>query len=224
MGFKIHGSVLQFRLDALEMHKYNKKPFVSDEKRERVERVIEEMWYRPNALARSLRSGETNTIGLILPDSANPYFDEVGRTIEMAAFDAGYSVILCNTENDLEREHIYLDVLTKKQIDGMIFLGFGEDFDSSKTLLDMHIHVVAMDQGHPYLEMDVVTSDNLQGGRLATQHLILLGHKRIGCISGPSKVNLSAQRVTGYIKALEQADMVVDRNLITSGDFHPGSG
>lgn len=106
MGFKIHGSVLQFRLDALEMHKYNKKPFVSDEKRERVERVIEEMWYRPNALARSLRSGETNTIGLILPDSANPYFDEVGRTIEMAAFDAGYSVILCNTENDLEREHI----------------------------------------------------------------------------------------------------------------------
>ena len=205
-------------------HVINNTRFVSEEKRKRVEQVIDEMGYRPNALARSLRSGETCTIGLILPDSANPYFAEVGRSIEIAAFEAGYSVILCNTENDLEKEHIYLDVLTKKQIDGMIFVGTGEDFDSCKTLLDMHVHVVAMDRDYPDLEMDVVISDNLQGGRLATQHLIALGHKRIGCIAGPSKVNLSAQRVTGYVQTLEQAGLAVDRDLIISGDFHPGSG
>ncbi len=205
-------------------HVINKTRFVSDEKRERVERVIEEMGYRPNALARSLRSGETYTIGLILPDSANPFFAEVGRSIEGAAFDAGYSVILCNTENDLEKEHTYIDVLAKKQVDGMIFVGTGEDFDSYKTLLDMHVHVVAMDRDYPDLEMDVVTSDNLQGGKLATQYLIGLGHKRIGCIAGPSKVNLSAQRVTGYIQTLEQAGLAVDQGLIVSGDFHPGSG
>jgi LacI family transcriptional regulator len=205
-------------------HVINKTRFVSDEKRESVERAIEEMGYFPNALARSLRSGDTYTIGLILPDQANPFFAEVGRSIEAAAFEAGYSVILCNTENDIEKERIYMDVLTKKQIDGMIFVGAGEDYDSYKKLLDMKVHVVAMDRNYPDLEMDVVTSDNLQGGKLATQHLIGLGHKRIGCIAGPSKVNLSAQRVTGYIQALEQAGLAVDQSLIISGDFHPGSG
>ena len=117
-----------------------------------------------------------------------------------------------------------MDVLTKKQIDGMIFVGTGDDYDSYKKLLDMKVHVVAMDRDYPDLEMDVVISDNLQGGKLATQHLIELGHKRIGCIGGPSKVNLSAQRVTGYIQTLEEAGLAVDQSLILSGDFHPGSG
>jgi LacI family transcriptional regulator len=205
-------------------HVINNTRFVSAETRQHVERAIEEMGYRPNALARSLRSGETCTIGLILPDSANPFFAEVGRSIEMAAFKAGYSVILCNTENDIDKEHSYIDVLINKQIDGLIFVGAGEDYDSYKKLLDMHVRVVAMDRDYPDLEMDVVITDNLQGGKLATQHLIEMGHKRIGCISGPSKVNLSAQRVTGYIQALEQAGLAVDQNLIMSGDFHPGSG
>jgi LacI family transcriptional regulator, galactose operon repressor len=205
-------------------HVINKTRFVSEDTRLRVELAIEEMGYRPNALARSLRSGESYTIGLILPDSANPFFAEVGRSIEIAAFEAGYSVILSNTENDVEKECIYIDVLIKKQIDGMIFVGTGEDIDSYKGLLDLNIPVVAMDRDYPDLKMDVVISDNLQGGRLATQHLIALGHTRIGCIAGPSKVNLSAQRVTGYIQSLEQAGLAVDRDLIISGDFHPASG
>jgi LacI family transcriptional regulator len=205
-------------------HVINKTRFVSEETRERVEMAIEKMGYRPNALARSLRSGESYTIGLILPDSANPFFAEVGRSIEIAAFEAGYSVILSNTENDVDKECIYIDVLIKKQIDGMIFVGTGEDIDSYKGLLDLNIPVVAMDRDYPELKMDVVISDNLQGGRLATQHLISLGHKRIGCIAGPSKVNLSARRVIGYIQSLEQAGLAVDRNLIISGDFHPKSG
>jgi LacI family transcriptional regulator len=205
-------------------HVINKTRFVSDETRGRVERAIEEMGYRPNALARSLRSGETHTIGLILPDSANPFFAEVGRSIEGAAFDVGYNIILCNTENNIEKEHTYIDVLAKKQVDGMIFVGAGEDYDSYKKILDMKIRVVAMDRDYPDLEMDVVISDNLQGGKLATQHLIDLGHKRIGCITGPSKVNLSALRVTGYVETLEQAGLPVDQSLIVTGDFHPESG
>jgi LacI family transcriptional regulator len=205
-------------------HVINNTRFVSDEKRERVERAIEEMEYHPNALARSLRSGETHTIGLVLPDSANPFFAEVGRSIEGAAFNVGYSVILCNTENNLEKERKYIERLAEKQVDGMIFVGAGEDYDSYKKLLDMKIRVVAMDRDYPDLKMDVVISDNLQGGKLATQHLIGLGHKRIGCITGPSKVNLSAQRVTGYIQSLEEASLVIDQNLIISGDFHPESG
>ena len=124
----------------------------------------------------------------------------------------------------LKKRHKYIDVLAEKQVDGMIFVGAGEDYDSYKKLLDMKVHVVAMDRDYPNLEMDVVITDNLQGGKLATQHLIALGHRRIGCITGPSKMNLSAQRVTGYIQSLEEAGLAVDRNFIISGDFHPGSG
>jgi LacI family transcriptional regulator len=205
-------------------HVINNTRFVSDEKRERVERAIEEMGYHPNALARSLRSGETHTIGLVLPDSANPFFAEVGRNIEGAAFNVGYSVILCNTENDLKKENKYIDVLAENHVDGMIFVGAGEDRDSYRKLLDLKVHVVAMDRDYPDLKMDVVITDNLQGGRLATQHLIGLGHQRIACITGPSKVNLSAQRVTGYIQSLQEAGLGFDKDLIISGDFHPESG
>jgi LacI family transcriptional regulator len=205
-------------------HVINKTRFVSEETRTRVEKVIQEMGYQPNALARSLRSGETKTIGLVLPDSSNPFFAEVGRWIERAAFDVGYNIILCNTENNLTKENVYLDVLVKKQVDGMIFVGAGEDYESYKKLLDMKVHVVALDRNYPDVEMDVVTTDNLQGGKLATQHLIDQGHKTIGCITGPSKVNLSALRVTGYVQTIENAGLPVEEKLIIAGDFHPESG
>ena len=205
-------------------HVINRTRFVSDEKRERVERAIEEMDYRPNALARSLRNGYTHTLGLILPDSANPFFAEVGHSIEIAAFQAGYSVILCNTENDFAKENLYIDVLTKKQVDGMIFVMMGERNDSLKKLVEMEVPTVVMDRDLPGLEMDVVLADNHQGGVLAVDHLISMGHKRIGCIAGPSSINPSSRRLAGYKQALQAANLVAEPELIMNGDFHPESG
>jgi len=205
-------------------HVINRTRFVSDEKRERVERAIEEMDYRPNALARSLRNGYTHTLGLILPDSANPFFAEVGHSIEIAAFQAGYSVILCNTENDFAKENLYIDVLTKKHVGGMIFVMMGERTDSLKNLVEMEIPTVVMDRDFPGLEMDVVLADNHQGGVLAVDHLISMGHKRIGCIAGPSSINPSSRRLAGYKQALQAANLVAEPELIMNGDFHPESG
>jgi LacI family transcriptional regulator len=185
---------------------------------------MDELGYRPNALARSLRSGQTHTLGLILPDSANPFFAEVGHSIESAAFKAGYSVILCNTENDFEKESLYVDVLTNKQVDGMIFITTGERRDSLNRLVEMGIPTVVMDRDFPDLVLDVVLADNLQGGVLATQHLISLGHKRIGCLAGPSRINPSSRRLAGYQQALQAANLVIDPGLIMNGDFHPESG
>lgn len=205
-------------------HVINETRFVSDAVREQVVQAMRTLNYQPNALARSLRSGHTNTLGLILPDSANPFFAELGHSIENAAFEAGYSVILCNTENDLQKETLYMDVLTKKLVDGMIFVATGDHSDTLKKLKDLEIPVVVMDRDFPGLDLEIVLTDNLQGGVLATEHLISLGHKKIGCIAGPSGINPSSQRVTGYVQALQRAGLEIDPQLIASGDFHPEAG
>ncbi len=205
-------------------HVINETRFVSESVREQVMQAMQTLNYQPNALARSLRSGHTNTLGLILPDSANPFFAEMGHSIEKAAFEAGYSVIFCNTENDIERESFYLDVLTKKQVDGMIFVSTGENKESLKKLVELQIPTVVLDRDLAGIKMDCVQADNMQGGYLATRHLISLGHRRIGCIVGSSKVTPSSQRVTGYQKACEEFGIAVDTNLIVRGHFNPESG
>jgi len=204
-------------------HVINNTRFVSKDVQRRVRAAMDELGYRPNALARSLRRGETHTLGLVLPDSANPFFAEVGRCIESAAFELGYSVILCNTEGDSAKEHLYLDVLSKKQVDGVIFVATGHQADALRVLL-RQMPVVVVDRDLPDVEVDAVLADNRRGGYLATQHLVDLGHRRIGCIAGPSNVTPSAQRVTGYREALFEANLPVDESLILRGDFHPESG
>lgn len=205
-------------------HVINDTRFVSQETRDRVLAAINELSYRPNALARSLRRGKTNTIGLILPDSANPFFAEIGHSIEDAAFNLGYSVILCNTERDTHREQLYVDVLSKKQVDGIIFVATGEQVDSLNFLLSQDVPVVLIDRDLPNSEVDAVLTDNQQGGYLAARHLIELGHRRIACIAGPSHITPSAERIIGYRRALEEAGLPYDETLVMSGDYHPESG
>ncbi|WP_322806462.1 LacI family DNA-binding transcriptional regulator [Thermanaerothrix sp.] len=205
-------------------HVINNTRFVSPEARERVLQAMEELGYRPNVLARSLRRGETRTLGLILPDSANPFFAEVARAIEDAAFREGYNVILGNSENELEKERLYVEVLTTKQVDGLIFVAAGDRSQSLEGLVRQGLPVVVVDRQLTHLDVDTVLADNLQGGLLATRHLIHLGHRRIGCITGPSHLTPSAQRVIGYRQALGEAGLRIEEDLIVRGDFSPRSG
>jgi LacI family transcriptional regulator len=183
-----------------------------------------ELNYRPNALARSLRQGKTNTLGLVLPDSANPFFAEISRSIEDEAFNKGYSVFLCNTELDTQRELFYVDVLSKKQVDGIIFVAAGDQADSLDFLVREGMPVVMIDRNVPNVQVDAVLPDHQLGGFLATQHLLQLGHTRIACIAGPSSITPSAERITGYRNALEQAGISYDENLVIRGDYHAQSG
>ncbi len=204
-------------------HVLNNTRFVSPETRERVVAAMNELDYRPNALARSLRSGKTNTLGLILPDSSNPFFAEIGRSIEDAAFELGYNLFLCNTEGDVERERVYVDALSKKQVDGIIFVAAGDQVDSLNSLLSQEMPVIMIDRDLPNIEVDAVLTDNQHGGYLATRHLIELGHRRIACIRGPSSVTPSGERVVGYRQALEEAGIAYDESLVIRGDYHPDS-
>lgn len=205
-------------------HVINNTRFVTQETRDRVLTAMTALNYRPNALARSLRQGKTNTIGLVLPDSANPFFAEISRSIEDEAFKKGYSVFLCNTELDTERELFYVDVLSKKQVDGIIFVAAGDQSDSLDYLRRENMPVVLIDRNLPNVQVDVVLTDHQLGGYLATRHLIGLGHQRIACIAGPSTITPSAERITGYQKALEEAGLPCDENLILRGDYHAQSG
>jgi LacI family transcriptional regulator len=205
-------------------HVINNTRLVSQETRERVLAAMDALNYRPNALARSLRQGKTNTLGLVLPDSANPFFAEISRSIEDEAFKKGYSVFLCNTELDIQRELFYVDVLSKKQVDGIIFVAAGDQVDSLDFLRSRNMPVVLIDRDLPNVEVDAVLSDNQLGGFLATRHLLDLGHTRIACIAGPSSITPSAERIIGYRRALEEAGLSYDENLILRGDYHAQSG
>lgn len=205
-------------------HVINNTRLVSQETRERVLAAMAALNYRPNALARSLRQGKTNTIGLVLPDSANPFFAEISRSIEDEAFKRGYSVFLCNTELDPQRELFYVDVLSKNQVDGIIFVAAGDQADSLDFLRGEGMPVVMIDRDLPNVEVDAVLTDHQLGGFLATRHLLELGHKRIACIAGPSSITPSAERITGYRKALEQAGLSANEDLIMRGDYHAQSG
>src|SRR5574339_649836 len=144
-------------------HVINNTRLVSQETRERVLTAMAALDYRPNALARSLRQGKTNTLGLVLPDSANPFFAEISRSIEDEAFKKGYSVFLCNTELDTERELFYVDVLSKKQVDGIIFVAAGDQADSLDFLVQQNMPVVMIDRDLPNVQVDVVLTDHQRG-------------------------------------------------------------
>jgi LacI family transcriptional regulator len=205
-------------------HVINETRPVSYELRERVLAAMEELGYHPNRLARSLRSGKTHTIGTIVPDSADPFFAEVARGIEDTAFENGYSLILCNSDANLDKEAFYTDVLVEKQVDGILFLAAGGSTERILDLQQRGMPVVVVDRELPAVHVDSVVTDNAGGGWSATRHLIDLGHRRIGYIAGPSDLTLSEYRSTGYRKALEEAGIAVDENLVVRGAFDFESG
>jgi LacI family transcriptional regulator len=205
-------------------HVINNTRVVSPETRQRVLDAMAKLGYRPNALARSLRQGRTNTLGLVLPDSANPFFAEIGRSLEEETLNKGYSVFLCNTMLDPQRELFHVDVLSKRQVDGVIFVGAGDLGNALDFLVREDMPVVMINPNRPNAQVDVVLSDHQLGGFLATQHLIQLGHTRIACIAGPSGSASSEERLNGYRSALKQARIPVDEKLVLRGDDHSKSG
>jgi LacI family transcriptional regulator len=205
-------------------HVINGTRYVSDELRARVEEAMTTLSYHPNGLARSLRVGQTKTIGLIVPDNSNLYFAEIARIIEDLGYQNGYSVILCNTDDMLEKETSYLDVLVNKMIDGIIFISAGDSGENFHRLHSQNIPIVIADREFPDIAADLVLLDNCTGGYLATRYLIGMGHRRIACISGSSLLTPSAQRVDGYRQAMREAGLEIAPNTILPGDFRFQSG
>jgi LacI family transcriptional regulator len=205
-------------------HVINSTRPVSSDLRDRVLLAMDELGFQPNALARSLRRKQSHTIGLVVPDTTNPFFAEMARGIEDAAYTAGHTVILCNSDGDTEREALYLELLLKRQVDGIVLVSASESVEVTRSISERALPIVVVDRELPGVALDCVFTDQVAGGRLATSHLLALGHRNIGCITGPAALAPSEGRVQGYVAALKAAGRAVDDRLIAHGDFHDRSG
>jgi LacI family transcriptional regulator len=205
-------------------HVINRTRFVDPETQARVRQAIQTLGYRPNLLARSLRRRETRTIGLLVPDNANPFFAEFARVVEDVVFAEGYSVILCNSDRSETKEETYIDVLLSKQIDGLILISSTDRSDLLQHVVDVGVPMVVVDRNPADVAVSYVLVANEQGGYLAGRHLIDLGHRRVGCIGGPSEGNPSWERVVGFARALGEVGPQLAPEALVQGDFRYGGG
>lgn len=205
-------------------HVINGTRYVSPDLAERVQAAMAELRYQPNAVARSLRRKKTLTLGMVVPDNANPFFAMLARAVEDACYEQGYSLILTNSGGDPLREISNISVLLSKQVDGLILAAVGlSSLDLAQILRSAP--VVLVDRNLPSVAADALLVDNLGGGYQATHHLIELGHQRIGCITGPAlSTTPSSDRKTGYRQALQAAKIAQDDNLVVRGDFQFAGG
>jgi LacI family transcriptional regulator len=204
-------------------HVMNRTRHVEPETAERVRTAIAALRYSPNSVARSLRRGETKTIGLLLPDNSNPFFASVARQIEDAGFVSGYTVILCNSDGNAEKEERYLSVLMAKQIDGLIFAGSSDHARVFARLLPS-VPAVLVDREIHSVHVDSVLVDHDHGGYLAGQYLVRLGHRRIGVIGGPRDSSSSPARLRGFVRALEEAGFDLPAEAVVDSDYHFAGG
>ena len=166
-------------------HVLNKTRAVLPSTQERVLEAVQSLGYVPSAVARSLKMNTTHTIGMLVPNNSNPYFAELVRAVEDACFAAGYALLLCNTDDNADRQQVYLEVLSQKRVDGLIVASTSDDETMSRHLAQTAIPMVLIDRAIAGLERSCVQTDHVQGGLLATEYLLGLGHQRIACIGGP---------------------------------------
>lgn len=172
---------------------------VRHEVRERVMAAVERLGYRPNLVARSLRSQQSNTIGLIVSDIRNPFFTSISRAVEDTAYEQGYSIVLCNTDENPEKEAIYLNLMRDTSVAGII-ISPTRQTPTNFTGPNLPIPTIAIDRSIPNADVDAVLLDNVDAAYRLTTHLIDQGYQRIGILS--SEMSTGLDRQLGYEKAL----------------------
>lgn len=180
--------------------------------RERIEAAIADLDYRPNPAARQLRTGRTETIGLIVPSVANPFWGAFAHQLEIAALAAGRSVLLCNSERDADRERRYVEELWQNGVRGIVLCSSLPSLDHLSDLIARGLQLVTFDRlAQPEDPASVVSIgiDNVAGGFAAASHLIDLGHRRLSYVSGSRRSVNRTGRYLGFCKALESAGLDV---------------
>ncbi|MSU24335.1 MAG: LacI family transcriptional regulator [Opitutus sp.] len=191
-----------------------------------VEQALRELDYRPSRVARRLRmnSGHAHLVGLIIPDIQNPFYAEIARGVEDAAYAAKYALLLCNSDESPEKERFYLDVMRDESVDGIVLPPFDETDVAVIEFLKTGIPVVCVDRSLSKAKTDLVEVDNYRGALDAMAHLIAKGHKHIGLIEGRAQVSTSRERRRGYLDALAENGLAVRKDLMRAGDFKQESG
>jgi LacI family transcriptional regulator len=191
---------------------------------ERIEAAVERLAFRPSEAARSLRSGRTMAIALVVPDITNPYFAAVVRGVESVARDAGFTVVLANSDEDRARERVALDALLGR-VDGVILAPVDEEDSNGDAVTAAGLGLVHLDRHTLKGEaLDSVLVDNANGAAAAVEHLVGLGHRRIATIAGPSASTPGRERLEGYLRALRDAGIEVPDAYVARSDFKEAGG
>jgi LacI family transcriptional regulator len=185
----------------------NSKAEVGVATRQRVQEVIERLGYRPSGIARGLATKRTGTIGLVLPDVANPFFAEVAQGAEHVAYAEGFNVFLCNTKEDAGREAAVLRSLEEKRVDGLVLCSSRLDEASLGEAVSRFSSVVMVNRRLEQDQVHSVLLDDETGGRQATDHLLQSGHRAVGMLAGPAISHSGIERAAGYRAALTTAGL-----------------
>lgn len=197
---------------------------ISKDTQDAILKVAKELSYSPNQLARGLRLKRTNTIGYIIPDISNPFFSSIAKSVEKFARKFGYSILLCDSEENTDIEKESLQLMLNRKVDGLIISPVGIEVSHLVTISQKNIPIVLLDRYFPDLNIPFVTSDNYQGALEAVNLLIENGHKRIACIQGLKNTSPNNDRVKGYKDAHRKHDLEIDESLLVGDSFGEENG
>ncbi|MGW5361575.1 LacI family DNA-binding transcriptional regulator [Actinopolymorpha pittospori] len=190
---------------------------------ERVREAARDLDYRPNALARSLRRSQTHLWAVLVSDINNPFFTALVRGVEDVAQRSRYSVVLCNSDENPDKEASYIAAILAEQIAGVIISPTNRS-GHLRQLLDADVPIVAIDRKARGARVDTVTVDNTEAAELATNHLLSEGFVRIACITGPRDISTAEERLEGYRRALRAAGREYDPRQVRYADFREQGG
>jgi LacI family transcriptional regulator len=189
-----------------------------------IDAAVEQLGYQANTVARSLVTKSTETIALLLPDITNPFYAALVSGIQQRALETGHTMLLCTTEGDPEREEQYLTLLRAKQVDGVLVDGLVLPPERIARFVREGLPIVCLDRDVDSASVPLVQVDNRLGARMATEHLLSLGHTRIAHVQGAPELGISEVRVQGYREALAEAGIAFDPQLLAIGSFTEEGG
>ncbi|MGH3666268.1 MAG: LacI family DNA-binding transcriptional regulator, partial [Egibacteraceae bacterium] len=191
----------------------------------RVLDVAEQLGYQPNSLARGLKMNRTFTIGMLIPDLTNPLFPPIVRGIEDGLVDAGYTLVLANTDNDADKERTIMEVMSRRRLDGLILATARRDYPLLDAVLASEMPVVLINRTADYPPVPSVTGDDHAGIGMAVKHLVSLGHTRIAHVAGTQSVTTGLARYQSFVSWLQSAGLAIDSDRIVFADwFQEGPG
>jgi LacI family transcriptional regulator len=193
--------------------------YASEEARRAVLNAAREIGYVPNQIARSLRTRRTQLAGLLIGDVENSFYSSIAKNVESVAKDAGYHVVLCNSNDDAATEKEYLQLLEGMRVDGIIITPSGRNASYLRRLGEKGTTIVQIDRRVDGLKADAILLDNAAGARLAVSHLIDAGHSRIGILTGPKDLLTARDRLAGYEQSLSEHGIPIAEELIRAGSF-----
>lgn len=196
-----------------------KEQRISDEVCKKVIKLAKELNYKPNQIAKGLRTGKTHTIGLIIADIANPFFGKLGREIEKEAAKNGYRTIFCSSDENPENSQKQIELLQQGQVDGFIIAPPAGSENQILSLKRNKTPFVLIDRNFPDIDTNYIVVDNIQAAYDATDHLIKKGFRKIACVTLNVHLNNMNQRVLGYKQALIENNIPVDEELIKMMPF-----